>query len=747
MCHIMCSKMLCVTILLCSLSILLSPACSKDLEEPDPEPPTVVEPGGPDGNGYKPGDASGIEKDILIPVDSATASENQPGEGVENALDGNYTSIYHSLWDRSRFPEEPVVIEFYFDDDIEYIDYMLYHPRKDGGTNGHILSGEILTKSQGEDYEKLTSFAFANSSATKRIIFPEGFQDPVAVKMVVTEGTNGFVSASQFEFFQMNSQAADFEDVFTDHSFSELRDGVSRADLEAIDNLFIRNMAVAIYDGDYEEERVGVYDTYPEPSVISDLNKTGRMGSYDNMTGIHVKWGEQLVVFVDEVEADMYLRVVNHYEGYGGQDFVLNPGANRITSPANGLVYLIYHSDNDHQARVNIASGSLNGYFDISRHTNEDWVSMITEASYGFFDLKGEKAHITFTTDELRQYVTDAVRLVEVYDSIVTLQQELMGLYKYDRVPRGRLYYRANTRDGVYMHATGNATEYAPGTLERIANHESLRSDAIWGPAHETGHIHQTRPGLMWVGMTEVTVNIYSQHVQTTFGNPSRLQTENIDGYASRYEKGFNEIIAEGIPHNAHGDVFVKLIPFWQLQLYYSKVHGRDEFYKDVHEQVRLNPDPADDGMCQLEFVKVVCDVAGEDLTGFFEAWGFLSPIDQDISDYGTRRMTITEEQVSELKDYIAERPYGNPSGMLRYITDSTVDLYRSGDRVKTGTGRREGNNFTMEGWENVVVFEVYSDDDLLYVSTEYSFTVPSLPEEVEVFAMGANGTRHRISL
>ena len=665
------------TLLTLLISIfLMSASCSPELEdvEPDPEPP-VDEPSDPDP--YNPGNASDILYDIKVFTSSATASEHQPGEDISKALDGNFNTLYHSRWNQSLFPSVPVVIDFFFPDDTEAIDYMLYHPRKDGGVNGFILKTEVWAQTrEQDDYEKLGVFEFANNSSTKRIFFSEGFENPYSIRLVATEGRNDFISASQFEFFRQNSQAADYDAFFTDLSFSELKEGVSREELEGIENDFIRNMALAIFDGVYPAERTGLYQTYPDPAIIAAENKTNRMGSYDNVTGIHVKWGEDIVVFVDELVADIVLRVVNHHEGYGGQDFFLNPGPNRIISPSNGLIYLIYNTDLEHEARVNIATGTINGYFDLNKHSQEDWEEMIADASYTFFDLKGNKSLITFTTHELRQHVTNAPRLVEVYDSIVSLQQELMGLYKYNRVPAGRLYYRTNTSPGVYMHATGNATEYAPSTLANIASHEGLRGQHIWGPAHETGHIHQTRPGLMWIGMTEVSVNIYSQHVQTTFGNPSRLQTENISGYENRYDKAFNEIIAAGMAHGAHNDVFCKLVPFWQLQLYFAKARGYTDFYKDVHEQIRINPDPPTDGHAQIEFVRTVCNVAQLDMTDFFEAWGFLTPIDMDINDYGVRRLTVTQEQIDEVKSYIAQKGYPKPLAEVHYITDDTVNEF-----------------------------------------------------------------------
>ncbi len=736
---------------LVSITMLLvfsASSCKPEEVEPDPEPPPVEVPEDPEDGPYEPGDPSGFEQDTKISPAEAWASENQPGEDISKALDGNFNTIYHSLWNQSKFPSEPVIIEFYFEDNAGTIDYMLYHPRKDGGNNGHILECELwIMKDGATDYEKVSDHSFSGSSATRRLEFPEDTHSPQAARLVVTKGQNDYVSASQFEFYKRSNQMEGYAELFTDLSFSALKDGVSREDLEAIDNDFIRTLGLAIYDDIYEKERIGTYSTYPDPSIISAQNKTNRMGPYDNVTGIHVKWGERLIVFVDETVADMSLRIVNHFDGYGGQDFLLDPGINSIISPASGLVYIIYNTDIPHKAKVNIASGSINGYFDIEKHDHSDWERLIAGADYAFFDIKGTKSLLTFTTQELRQHVSDAPRLVEVYDSIVTLQQQLMGLYKYDRVPQGRLYYRTNTRQGVYMHATGNATEYAPGTLENLANHQRLRSQAIWGPAHETGHIHQTRPGLMWAGLTEVTVNIYSQHVQTTFGNPSRLETENISGYNNRYEKAFSDIIAAGLPHGASNDVFCKLVPFWQLQLYFAKVLGNEDFYKDVHEHIRTNPNPPTHGLSQLEFVKTVSHVAGRDMRPFFQAWGFLTPIDQDINDYGVKRMTVSEEQIQDVEDYLNAQGYGTISAPIHYITDGNLNIFMNNQSVRTGQASRNGNQISMTGWENVVAYEVYYNDALRFVSPFASFTIPPLPESIEVFAVGPRGTRHKVNL
>ena len=97
-----------------------------------------------------------------------------------------------------------------------------------------------------------------------------------------------------------------------------------------------------------------------------------------------------------------------------------------------------------------------------------------------------------------------------------------------------------------------------------------LKTTGCWGPAHEIGHCNQTRPGVKWIGLTEVTNNIMSEYVQTTiFGQPSRIQTEDMGAvYRNRYSKAWNGII---VPKASHADfknlddsedVFCKLVPF-----------------------------------------------------------------------------------------------------------------------------------------------------------------------------------------
>ena len=163
-------------------------------------------------------------------------------------------------------------------------------------------------------------------------------------------------------------------------------------------------------------------------------------------------------------------------------------------------------------------------------------------------------------------------------------------------------------------------------------------------------------------------------YVQTAFRNTSRLLSGS-SGYATVYDKAFAQIIEARALHATYSDVFCKLVPFWQLELYFAKAQGYEDFYADVYEAIRTTPNPANNGVAQLNFIKICCDVSKTDLTEFFDAWGMLSPIDVTINDYSTEQMKITQAQIDELKSYAGKYPA--PAHKIQNIKDNTLDQFR----------------------------------------------------------------------
>ncbi|SHG56302.1 F5/8 type C domain-containing protein [Salegentibacter echinorum] len=723
------------------LFLLVSIGCSdkdeieKEITEPPiakPEPPTE----------YDPGDANKIAKDEKISPENATASQHQPGTNIEKSIDGDKSTNYHSPWGNGT--EYPVELEYFFTEDTEQIDYFILYPRSDGNNNGWIKKGVIYIQNRDDqEYQEFLEFEFDKPGNPKIIRFPEGFKDPKSLKISVTKGINDFVSLAEIEFYKKSASVEESLSIFEDKAATKLKPGTSLEDIEAIENEFIRNMAMAIYEDVYDEFRIGEFKSYPDPNIIAAENKTVPYGIYDNATGMYVKWGTEMVVFMNDFEGEIILRVVNHNQGFGGEDHVLQPGLNRFKVTTEGLAYLIYQDEQDYTVKANFATGKINGYFDSSKHTNADWQELIGNAEYSHFDILGEFAHLTFTTDDLRQNTNDIEELIGLYDELVDMEQEFMGLYKYDRANKTRMYFRTNTHQDMYMFATSYRTEYAKGTMGTLTNAQTFKSSP-WGPAHEVGHVNQTRPGLKWLGMTEVTNNIHSLYVQTTWGNGARIDVEDLGEYSNRYEKGFTNLLNQKA-HAEEGDVFVKLIPFWQLQLYMDNVRGQEDFYKDLYEKVRVEENQPNPGASQVEFVKLASDVAQLDLTEFFKSWGFLTPGSFDLDDYGSGTLTVTQQMADDAIAYVKSKGYSEPSEAVEYIHDQSVSLYKSSGSLSPGSVNVSGKEISITGASNATAFEQERGGEVIYSSPRTSFSVKSYDEDDTFYAVGVDGEREEI--
>jgi hypothetical protein len=173
---------------------------------------------------------------------------------------------------------------------------------------------------------------------------------------------------------------------------------------------------------------------------------------------------------------------------------------------------------------------------------------------------------------------------------------------------------------------------------------------------------------MTWGGMTEVSNNIFSLYTVGLMGNESRLKAQK--NFASARKN-----IIEANPRmsllNAP-DVFDRLVPFWQLHLYFSH-NGRPDFYADVMEEMRRRPDAGtgnDSIKNQFEFVKICCDVAKLDLTDFFDQWGFFRVGEVTVDDYAKYHYTITQQMVDDAKAYVARKTYPKPVTDLTLIED-----------------------------------------------------------------------------
>lgn len=624
-----------------------------------------------------------IKDDILVSVKSGSTSSFQSGQGIEKSFDGDLSTIYHSAWNNTGANYFPITLTYNFEN-ISTMDYFVYNPRQSGG-NGLFKEFDLyVATTENPTLTKYNSYNFQGSSSANRVDFSPALVNPIQVQFVVKSGAGddqGFASCAEMQFYRKNPDNFDYLTVFTDHTCSQLKSGITEAQIQAIENPFFRNLANEIFKGEYDSEfRVQSYRSWQHPDIMAKVNKTSTYGLRDNPTGIYAESDEDIVVFVGDTHGqNLSLLIQDPDNKLSGSTYPLVTGANKIKASNTGLMYIMYYTQTGTEAsvKVNIATGTVNGYFDNQKHKLEDWNRLLNKATFRHFDVLGKYASLTFETEAFKMYTSDGLALINKYDDMVWLEQDFMGLFKYDKAFKNRAYFLVIYDS--YMYASGYYTAYNSNTQSSILDLNRLSTDACWGPAHEVGHIHQTRPGLRWLGMTEVTNNIHSLYVQTSWGVESRLET---DGF---YDMAFSGLLKKGIPHNEYkgsGVPFIKLVPLWQLKLYMIDVLGKKDFYKDIYEAVRnqsnVNTSIITEGYYQLNFVKLACESAQLDLTEFFEAWGFLTPVNIVMDDYGTNKFIITQEQINQVKTEIAAKNYPKPLHNNIYdIRDKNLDNFR----------------------------------------------------------------------
>ena len=477
---------------------------------------------------------------------------------------------------------------------------------------------------------------------------------------------------------------------FTDASCRQLKSTIKLKDMDGFKSDLLKTVATGMLNETYDKTyRAANYEAYPSPRELGRTLKLGDgFSPYENITGICLDPGEH-VVFVGKTAGKKLSLLIPYWmrkppkginptkdpNGWGlhKQRITLEEGQNVINVKKGGNVYVSYFDDNSEKAPgipVHFPTGKVNGFFDISKHTNTDWDRLLDQAVSPIMDARGKHIQVAYPVEWFNVYTRSrGVDLINNYDALLNSHYTLMGLVKYNKVPRNRILARVNFNYYMFRDRDGVAYLGNKGTMRMVADPKVVISgDPCWGFSHEVGHVLQMRPQMTWGGMTEVSCNIFSMYTVTGMGNKSRLMAQK--NYASARK---NIIEADpSISYLQYKDVFDRLVPFWQLHLYFAQ-NGKPDFYADVMEQMRLRPDAGrgDDSILnQFEFVKICCDVAKLDLTDFFDKWGFFRVGEITVNDYRKYHYTITQQMVDDTKSYIANKKYKKPAKDITLIED-----------------------------------------------------------------------------
>lgn len=759
-----------------------------------------------------------------VHVKSATASSEEANHGdyegpAAFAIDGNPGTFWSSAWSDTAMPVT-FTVELA---EKSHVDLLRYVPRNGGG-NGSWQNVKVEYSSASnvkKGWKPLGEFELGGGAdAYEFPLGDKGLDKVRRLRFTVNSGVQNFATAAEIELFTVdNTTQKAWQKYFTDSLMTELKPGVKSAEGigDAVLKALVNNL---LTDADtYRRFRVAEYEPYRDVfSLQRELKTNAPYNQWENPTGIYLRAGEECYVAVSGIGSDRVgLKIKNWVLDEASSSYSLHNGLNRITALTEGNVFVDYYTDNYLTApdvKVHFVNAPVRGYWDKETMTNEDWKTMLApfaDNDSTVLIVRSEHAQVAYPVCAWKKWCPENV------DSVMALYQQvqwgirnMMGLEKYGRQVKNRQLFYA-TRYG-FMAAGGNGAFCHINSLESLMTPDARRF-GFWGVGHEWGHNNQIQ-GFCWSGCGETTNNIYASWVEILFNHQDWCRMEDevtgVNDYSGmrggRMQVYFEETLRKGTPWQLNDgpdyfhttpdtvkvanidyegkpmgsiittyrnyDHFVKLMPFWQLNLWGTLAGKAPDIIPMVIEGIRNTPDYVKtfdtNGKQQINIMKLACDSAGLNLLPFFEKAGMLLPINAYIADYGSGWNKISEKMISELREHVRAQGYPTVGEEINYINAHNYRVYR--DRLPLQVPAKMGTGCVPDGKgrvrvlhaevKNAVAFETYNAREELVRITmfglgsdpEHSYTEVLYPASDNIYedasyivAVGFDGTRKRI--
>ena len=586
--------------------------------------------------------------------------------------------------------------------------------------------------------------------------------------------------------------------------------------------LKIKNQSWTVYPSGRNWEklfRIADYKVYSENNYGAWARSMGigyDYGSMTNPTGITARDGEDLFVFLgDDIpqNATVQIELVPLGTRSAGKYYNLKKGLNIILNQGENNVFVNYIGRTFNNGKylrdykpmnIHIEGGKVNGYFDLTKgNTNEDWQKMQSDGLVWAkaFNMKGELVVMNMPGADCKRYTPVHMKeLVEIWNSIVQREDDLMG-FRAAKRDKCNNVLNATAVDHGYMYATTGGTYYNYNTLGDVLNYDKMKwgNGTLWGPAHEFGHNHQQL--FNTAGMTEISVNMYSNMVMFTSGRVTS-RSENcsytdVDG--KKYDGVCESAVSTYADRFANKKMWFEYGTWGTTQMYYKlymMFHSTgldDQFWHKCLDYLRTHRlEGQGTANCQgqndyLLFAKACSFAAKQDLSSFFEAWGHFYDVNGSIiGDYSNTTMYTTRAQWMEAKKFMQKYPKGPANNMI-FIDDhirrtpatypghavgemredfnGAVRVGRMGDFgswdqfcpdslgqgyaiIKTQSDANGKRTYTMEAKNSHVVgFKIYnSKGQLIYFANTKTFTIPKKVMEdanndIKVKVCGSDGS------
>lgn len=651
----------------------------------------------------------------LTNITVTPANIAQPGSGIEQIADEKCQAdinLFHTLW--NGMPKQDLCIEADLQGKGKRLDKIVLSPRSTG-LNGIIKTAEVWIMVKG-DYQKITTIHASLSNKPIEILLEKSIRNPQKIKVIIQDSYGEqnselyMVSLGELECQTLKSTKQHTlllkdEKQFTNAGLA-LSPDATMASIQTIKTPALKKLATELYHHTYQPGAfVAEYKPLLNSVVLAtQMHINDGFSKYEGITGIILEEGDNYV-FVGETKGGVLNLLVpdwtrkapegmkpeNDPDGWGlqKQEFALREGINLVHLAKGGNAYIQYFTDTNPadypSVTVHFLTGKSNGYFDTNRgDTNEDFNRVLNQAIGPILDIRGKHIQLAFPVASLKKYTYGkGVELVNSFDSIVGLEKRFIGWEKQGFFPSNHILGRVNQHYFMFRDYDGMA--FVDWAMDKVADPQKVTTSESWGICHEMGHVFQLIPQMTWGGMTEVSNNIITMYATTKLGNKSRLVDESRYAHA-RFHILDNSISYMAFPGklasnaNVYGEdgkstnVFERLVPFWQLYLYF-KSQGYEDFYPDLMIAMRKQAplggnDRNKSYLNMLEFCRLACVVSKTDLTEFFQRWGFFYVGEINVADYGHASFQVTKAEIDALKKEIAQMNLPKPTMDITTIED-----------------------------------------------------------------------------
>ena len=437
--------------------------------------------------------------------------------------------------------------------------------------------------------------------------------------------------------------------------------------------------------------RIQEYQAYSHPQKWANNNQLmptnfGQYSQLTNPTGITIPEKELVLLFVNNDKPENCFLQAELVQGKNktGTTINLHKGVNTIYANELSHLYINYMMDDVNlkytelpKIRIHVEGGRANGYFDATKMKNEDWNKLRDLKQYGFFNddvirLKSKHTIHSLSLSGVEEQQKQGnwnyngedkgiTGVLGKWDWVHEIEQDFFRPEQF----AGRFNCLMFNTDAAGLYAFPYGTFI--GTVSTTFSYKEWAKGGqyddggnLWAVVHETGHHYQKLFNL--ARCLESSNNLWSNIALWKRGaSVSRLQAP---------QKLFNRFNNKKYSW-LDMDLGDRTRMYWQLWLYYVELGHKPNFFKDLFAKFREHPINFSNAKTDyLQFAQYCSEIAQEDLTEFFDFYGFFNAVGQNLpykynddfydKAYGASSISVSQDDINACKAAMAQFPKKN---------------------------------------------------------------------------------------